>query len=377
MQLNCVDCSIILLESPHTEEPVCKRCLLQRNWKVSLLKKNYYKYGSQTATTPGEKHGHLLPTDTSGSNGSGGERSHPDDSSHTDTAETDGLIFRSLSVKSKEHDEIIDSTSTEHVLLLNTNHIALKERVLSMEKTHQGLQTECKQLKADSDTIMTKINQVGALLPSLRDSLKVGDTMHFKLGQLVTVLTDISAVPIGGSVTLELSKKIGQGQHFLIVNNVTFKLEWKYGKNSIEMQLLLSKPEAIPATLSCEFRAEIESNEDTAETTATKATAIRQLAVVCCGKSEIHNERAKSTIRKPVGHEKVVMIHSDVSLVLCVREHKRKAWPLLKRASDVAIAIEDSQSSQDTCVHCRHSTAPPSSLTRPQKREKKETGTFR
>ena len=217
----------------------------------------------------------------------------------------------------KAMEEHMSIALTYYLSIVLSNQEAQKEKILSMEKSQRRLQAECKQLKADNDTIMTKINQVGALLPSLRDSLKVGDTMYFKLGQLITVLTDISAVPIGGAVTLELSKKITKGYHFVVIDTVVLQLEWKYGQSYLELQLFLTEPEDIPGTLTCEFIAQLEPHEE-----QRGKPIVKTLAVVCNGVPQLESEHAPGAFRKPIGPEKKAFINSDTSLILNVREHK-------------------------------------------------------
>ncbi len=118
-------------------------------------------------------------------------------------------------------------------------------------------------------------------------------------------------------MTLELSKKITKGYHFVVMDTVVLQLEWKYGQSYLELQLFLTEPEDIPGTLTCEFIAQLEPHEE-----QRGKPIVKTLAVVCNGVPQLESEHVPGAFRKPIGPEKKAFINSDTSLILNVREHK-------------------------------------------------------
>ena len=215
-------------------------------------------------------------------------------------------------VHRKELDDHLANNLMQHLLLLSSSQAKLKESMISMEK-------EYKELQQRNMAIENKLSKVGTLVKSLRNK---PSKIDLKLAQLDTVLTDLTITSIGSSIAIELAKENGHGYHFIVVQNVKFKLTWVYKRNSLEFQLFLTEPMLMPTTMKCDIVVQVGPHDEDSRREVKAASIRRMLAVICCGKSQTNEDIDTTDLSQiALGPPKIVYKSTDISLTVKVQEH--------------------------------------------------------
>ncbi len=221
-------------------------------------------------------------------------------------------------VHRKELDDHLANNLMSHLLLLSGCQAKLKESMVSMEKKYKELQQR-------NMAIENKLSKVGTLVQSLRNK---PSEIDLKLGQLETVLTDLTITSVGSSIAIELARQNGHGYHFIVVQNIKFKLAWVYKRNSLELQLFLVEPILMPSTMKCDIVVQVEPHEEDSRCEVKAASILRMLAVICCGKSQTNEDIDTTDFNQiALGPPKIVYVSTDVSLTVMVPEHGEGPTP--------------------------------------------------
>ena len=222
----------------------------------------------------------------------------------------------SVNLLRQDEEEHLTTTMMQHLLHLTSFQKGLQKTITSLQNSFSK---EYAKLQRQNDATDTKLSQVGTLLQGLTDHLKDSKIVSLRLKQLDTILKDTSIAAVDSSIILYLSKKIGQGLHFIIVNQTKFELEWKYQQNNLTLQLFIAENQPVSDRMCYEFIVLLEpqGGSDTPRSPMKAVSSKHTLATIC---SEKFQRNSKQDIPEPIGHGKTVYVNTDAKLVLMLRQ---------------------------------------------------------